>query len=85
MERKGRGFKSLGTQQSRDLWYRLDLMKDAEAAISGPVDFSQLFLSFGLFVVLAGLSLSALLLDSRWSKETGRLVCCFLWDTPQGE
>lgn len=56
---------------------RLDLMKDAEAAISGPVDFSQLFLSFGLFVVLAGLSLSALLfgfsLEQR-NRQVGMLL-----------
>ena len=47
-----------------------------------PCRLQSAFSVFGLFVVLAGLSLSALLLDSRWSKETGRLVCCFLWDTP---
>ena len=30
--------------------------KKAIDAVSGPVDFSQLFLSFGFFVLLAGLS-----------------------------
>ena len=33
----------------------IDLEKTAIDAVSGPVDFSQLFLSFGFFVLLAGL------------------------------
>lgn len=39
----------------------IDLKKNAERASIGPVDFSQLFLSFGFFVILAGASLSAML------------------------
>jgi len=39
----------------------IELKKNAERASSGPVDFSQLFLSFGFFVILAGVSLSAML------------------------
>lgn len=39
----------------------IDLKKNAERATTGPVDFSQLFLSFGFFVILAGASLSAML------------------------
>ncbi|MEK9773091.1 MAG: ABC transporter permease [Opitutae bacterium] len=56
---------------------RLDLKKDAEQAISGPVDFSQLFLSFGFFVVLSGLSLGAMLfgfsLEQR-NRQAGMLL-----------
>ena len=39
----------------------VDLRKHASDAVSGPVDFSQLFLAFGFFVVLAGLSLGTLI------------------------
>lgn len=39
----------------------IPIRKEAEASVSGPVDFNQLFLAFGLFVILAGLSLSAAL------------------------
>ena len=40
---------------------QINIKKIAESSVSGPVDFSQLFLSFGFFVVLAGLSLGGLL------------------------
>ena len=40
---------------------RVDLKLDSERAIQGPVDFSQLFMGFGFFVILAGFSLSAML------------------------
>ena len=40
---------------------RVDLKLDSEKAVQGPVDFSQLFMGFGFFVVLAGFSLSAML------------------------
>jgi putative ABC transport system permease protein len=39
----------------------VDFRKDAESAAVTPVNFSQLFLAFGFFVVVAGLSLSVLL------------------------
>ncbi|MDA9119093.1 FtsX-like permease family protein [Opitutales bacterium] len=39
----------------------IQLKNDAKNAVSGPVDFSQLFLAFGFFVILAGVSLSAML------------------------
>jgi putative ABC transport system permease protein len=45
----------------------VDFRKDAESAAVTPVNFSQLFLAFGFFVVVAGLSLSALLF--RFSME----------------
>ncbi len=55
----------------------VDLRKHALDAVSGPVDFSQLFLAFGFFVVLAGLSLGTLIfgfsLEQR-SKEVGTLI-----------
>ena len=51
--------------------------KKAIDAVSGPVDFSQLFLSFGFFVLLAGLSLSALIfgfsLEQR-NRQVGMLL-----------
>jgi putative ABC transport system permease protein len=40
---------------------RIDLKLDSEKAVQGPVDFSQLFMGFGFFVILAGVSLSAML------------------------
>ena len=40
---------------------RVDLKLDSERAVQGPVDFSQLFMGFGFFVMLAGFSLSAML------------------------
>ena len=40
---------------------RLGLKQDSIEATEGPVDFSQLFMGFGFFVLLAGLTLSALL------------------------
>lgn len=56
---------------------KYDLKKNAKHAISGPVDFSQLFLSFGFFVVLAGLTLSALIfgfsLEQR-NRQVGLLL-----------
>jgi putative ABC transport system permease protein len=45
----------------------VDFRKDAESAAVTPVNFSQLFLAFGFFVLVASLSLSALLF--RFSME----------------
>ena len=70
----------------------VDLRKHASDAVSGPVDFSQLFLAFGFFVVLAGLSLGTLIfgfsLEQR-SKEVGTLIAlgysfrsCLLYTSP---
>ncbi len=39
----------------------VNLEKDLESSVTGPVNFGQLFLAFGFFVVLAGLSLSTML------------------------
>ena len=55
----------------------VDLRRHVSEAVSGPVDFSQLFLAFGFFVVLAGLSLGTLIfgfsLEQR-CKEVGTLI-----------
>ena len=56
---------------------KIDLKKNAEQAIEGPVDFRQLFLSFGFFVMLAGLTLSAIIfgfsLEQR-NRQVGMLL-----------
>ncbi|MDG1173259.1 MAG: ABC transporter permease, partial [Opitutales bacterium] len=55
----------------------IQLKSDAKNAVSGPVDFGQLFLAFGFFVILTGVSLSAMLFGFSM-EQRNRQVGLFL-------